>query len=349
MAMGLPAGIPATYVCTDEVFLGHKPLGEHPERPERLSAITTALLASDLRGRYRELAPRRATPEELQRVHSEDYLHDLWKRMGELAPKASGWLDPDTYYGPGTYEAALQAAGGTVDLALRILRSERDNGFALVRPPGHHASRSRAMGFCLLNNIAIAAGAARAKGARVAIVDFDVHHGNGTEEIFSGSGGQLFISVHQFPFYPGTGAATAVGEGQGKGQIINIPLPESSGGAEYRLAFKKVVLPALRRFAPDLILISAGFDAHARDPLAGMALVEEDYAQLTHMLLQVQPRVCAVLEGGYQLDALASSVVAMLRVLIDPAGYVPSGHDAGQVAMDGARVMVSEVQKLHGL
>jgi acetoin utilization deacetylase AcuC-like enzyme len=205
------------------------------------------------------------------------------------------------------------------------------------------------MGFCLLNNIAIAAAAARAKGARVAIVDFDVHHGNGTEEIFSGSGGQLFISVHQFPFYPGTGAATAVGEGQGKGQIINIPLPESSGGAEYRLAFKKVVLPALRRFAPDLILISAGFDAHARDPLAGMALVEEDYAQLTHMLLQVQPRVCAVLEGGYQLDALASSVVAMLRVLIDPAGYVPSGHDAGQVAMDGARVMVSEVQKLHGL
>ena len=339
----------ATYVCTDDLFLNHRPLGEHPERPERLVAIATALAASELRGRYRHLAPRPATQEELERVHTADYLHSLWTRMGDQNPNGSGWLDPDTYYGPGTYKAALNAAGGTIELALRVLGSTADNGFALVRPPGHHASQGRAMGFCLLNNIALAATAARVQGARVAIVDFVVHHGNGTEEIFAADSSVLFISTHQFPFYPGTGAVTAVGEGAARGTKINIPLPEGSSGPEYRLAWKRVVMPALRRFAPDLILVSAGFDAHARDPLAGMALHEDDYAQLVHQLLQVQPRLVAVLEGGYHLEALAASVLAVLRVLVDPAGYTPGSHDAGQPVAGEAKIAIGEVVKLHNL
>jgi acetoin utilization deacetylase AcuC-like enzyme len=339
----------ATYVCTDDIFLQHRPLGEHPERPERLTAIRSALASSELVGRYRTLAPRPATEQELERVHTADYLHMLYKRMGEPNSKGSGWLDPDTYYGPGTYAAALNAAGGATELALRVLQSQADNGFALVRPPGHHASASQAMGFCLINNVAVAAAAARAQGARVAIVDLDVHHGNGTEQIFERDSSLLFISSHQFPFYPGTGAVTAVGEGPAKGSKINIPLPEGSAGPEYRLAWKRIVIPALRRFAPDLILVSAGFDAHARDPLAGMALHEDDYAQLIHRLLAVQPRLVAVLEGGYHLESLAQSVVAVLRVLIDPAGYTPGTHDAGQPVAAMAKLAIGEVAKLHNL
>jgi acetoin utilization deacetylase AcuC-like enzyme len=339
----------ATYLCSDDAFLAHKPLGEHPERPERLTAVLSAIRASELRGRTLPLAPRLATDEELRRVHAVEYLADLRQRMSEVNPRGAGWLDPDTYYGPGSYQAALLAAGGTTELALRVLRQSDANGFALVRPPGHHARRDRAMGFCLLNNIAVAAAAARAAGARVAIVDWDVHHGNGTEEIFARDSSVLFISLHQFPYYPGTGASTFVGEGGGRGATINLPLPEGSGGPEYKLAFQKVVLPALRRFEPDLILVSAGFDAHARDPLAGMNLVEQDYARMTHQLLSVQPRLVAVLEGGYQLEALGQSVVSVLRVLVDPASFAETGHDAGQPPSEAARARITEVQRLHGL
>lgn len=341
-----------TYLSSGDVFLGHKIVGEHPERPERLQAILTAIDSSDLVGRFRWTPGRRATPEELLRVHTAPYLNDLRQKMGDLQPKGQGWLDPDTYYGPGSYEAALHAAGTATELALKIAQSKGepgDNGFALVRPPGHHACADRAMGFCLLNNVAVAAAAVRATGRRVAIVDFDVHHGNGTEEIFNRDGGVLFISLHQFPFYPGSGAATSIGEGNGRGSIINIPLPEGSAGPEYKLAFKRVVMPALRRFSPDVILVSAGFDGHSRDTLAGMSLVEDDYAAMVSSLLSVQSRLLLVLEGGYHLAALSASVLGVLRVLIDPSGYRPSGHDAGTAPSDAVRQQLSELQKLHGL
>jgi len=338
-----------TYLSSGEVFLGHKLVGEHPERPERLQAILTAIDGSDLVGRFRWVPARRATDEEILRIHTASYLADLRQRMGDLQPKGQGWLDPDTYYGPGTYQAALHAAGTACDLALRMAESSGDNGFALIRPPGHHASSDRAMGFCLLNNVALAAAAVRATGRRVAIVDFDVHHGNGTEDIFARDGGVLVISLHQFPFYPGSGAATSIGEGNGRGFIINIPLPEGSAGPEYKLAFKRVVLPALRRYAPDVILVSAGFDGHAQDALAGMGLVEDDYAAMVASLLSVQARLLLVLEGGYHAAALSASVLSVLRVLIDPSGYRPSGHDAGTAASDEVRRLLSEVQKLHGL
>ena len=227
---GVTMSVMKTYLSCGDVFLGHRIVGEHPERPERLQAIEAAIDSSELVGRFRRIPPRRATDEELLRVHSAPYLADLRQRMGDLQPKGQGWLDPDTYYGPGTYSAAMHAAGTACDLALRIAQSDGDNGFALVRPPGHHASQERAMGFCLVNNVATAAAAVRETGRRVAIVDFDVHHGNGTEEIFARDGGVLVISLHQFPFYPGSGAATSMGEGNGRGAIINIPLPESSAG-----------------------------------------------------------------------------------------------------------------------
>lgn len=341
-----------TYLSSGEVFQGHKLVGEHPERPERLQAIEAALDGSDLLGKFRRIPPRPATSEELLRVHSAGYLADLRQRMGDLQPKGQGWIDPDTYYGPGTYQAALHAAGTACDLALRIANSDGDNGFALVRPPGHHASADRAMGFCLLNNVAVAAAALRATGRRVSIVDFDVHHGNGTEEIFARDGGVQVISLHQFPFYPGSGAATSIGEGNGRGAIINIPLPEASAGPEYKLAMRRLVVPALRRFAPDVILVSAGFDGHAQDTLAGMSLVEDDYAAMVASLLTVQARLLLVLEGGYQPSALAASVLAVLRVLTDPSGpsgYRPSGHDAGVAPSEAVRRLVTELQKLHGL
>jgi acetoin utilization deacetylase AcuC-like enzyme len=346
----------ATFVCIDDVFLKHRPPGEHPERPERLVAISKALEASDLRDRVRRIAARPATDEEILRVHTDDYLHDLEKRMGPNVASPSGWIDPDTYYGAGSFEAARNAAGATIDIAKRVLAGQRDNGFALVRPPGHHASRGRAMGFCLFNNIAIAAMAARATGARVAIVDIDVHHGNGTEDVFLGDPSLLFISTHQYPFYPGTGAAIVTGDGMASGTKINVPLPQGSGGPEYRLAFAKVVLPALRRYAPDLILVSAGFDTHARDPLAGMSLVEDDYAEMVRMLLDVQPKTALVLEGGYNLEALASSVLATLRVLVE---YTPKSASAPGLApevdlsarglLEEAKQNIAEVQRIHHL
>ncbi len=344
----------ATFVCIDDIFLRHTPPGEHPERPERLIAIARALEASTLRDRVSRIAPRPATTEELLRVHSADYLHELERRMGPYAAEARGWIDPDTYYGPGSYEAALHAAGATVDVTMQVLASQRDNGFALVRPPGHHASRGRAMGFCFLNNIAIAAMAAKAAGARVAIVDIDVHHGNGTEDIFLSDSGLLFISTHQYPFYPGTGAAAVVGNGQAAGSTINIPLPQGSGGPEYRLAFQKVVLPALRRYTPDLILVSAGFDTHARDPLAGMSLLENDYVDLMQMLLYTQPRLALVLEGGYNLEALSQSVLAVLELLVSGSVATPENRshfaeNAARGLLDEARLSIADVQRIHHL
>ena len=348
----------ATFVCIDDIFLQHRPPGEHPERPERLTAIRRALEDSTLRDRVRRLPARPATEAELLRVHSADYLYDIERRMGRHAEPKFGWMDPDTYYSPGSYEAALCAAGGAIDVTTRVLGSEGNNGFALVRPPGHHASRGRAMGFCLFNNVAIAAAAARAAGARVAIVDIDVHHGNGTEEIFLGDSGVLFISTHQYPFYPGTGAAMVTGAGLAAGTTINIPLPQGSGGPEYRLAFAKVVLPALRRYGPDLILVSAGFDAHIHDPLASMSLIEDDYAALCAMLLGVQPRLALCLEGGYHLEALAHSVLAVLQVLVESAGHpgveaalglAGAALPSGRALLDEARQNIVEVQRLHHL
>jgi acetoin utilization deacetylase AcuC-like enzyme len=307
----------ATGLCTDERFRDHVPPSQHPERPERLVAIERALDEVGLRARCVAIAAREATRAELVRAHGESHLDTLDARLAE----GSGWIDDDTYFSPGSGRAARLAAGAAIELAQAVARGTVDNAIGFVRPPGHHATRDRAMGFCLYNNVAVAAAALRVEGARVAIVDFDVHHGNGTEDIFAADPDVLYVSTHQFPFYPGTGRVESRGEGRGLGATVNVPLPSGSGPAAYALAFDRVVLPAIERFGADIVLVSAGFDAHRRDPLASMNLDERAYAELTLKLLDIsRGRLAALLEGGYDLDALAASACAMLSALLgDPS------------------------------
>ena len=313
-------GKPIAYVL-DEVFERHAPPRAHPERPERLAHLRGRLSSTPLASEGLRLPTRAATLDELARAHEGLYLESLERTV----PGRSGWLDADTYFSEATWEAALAAAGGAADLAAALLDGRADRGVALIRPPGHHATADQAMGFCLLNNVAVAAAAARAAGAaRVAIVDFDVHHGNGTEAIFYDDPSVLFLSVHQYPFYPGTGAPGDVGEGAGVGATINVGLPAGCGDGEYLAVFDRVFAPALARFAPDLILVSAGYDAAAADPLAAMQVTADGYRRLAARLIEIARahaggRIGAVLEGGYDLEGLADGVVALIEVMMGRA------------------------------
>jgi acetoin utilization deacetylase AcuC-like enzyme len=281
-----------------------------------LEAIERALDQAGLLSRTIPVAARPATREELVRVHTAEYLDEL-ERV--VAPGGSGWLDSDTYYSPGTWTATLLAAGAAVELAQKVYRGELDNGAAFVRPPGHHATRDTAMGFCLINNVAVAAAALRVEGARVAIVDWDVHHGNGTESIFDEDPNVLYVSTHEWPQYPGTGPAAYRGNGAGWGTVVNVPLAAGTDGTRYLAVYDARIRPELEKFRPDAILVSAGFDAHAEDPLGGLKLTEETYATVLRHLFTLTPRVAAVLEGGYHLDALGRSSVRMVQTLLgDP-------------------------------
>jgi acetoin utilization deacetylase AcuC-like enzyme len=299
-------------LVTDERFHAHAAPREHPERPERLRAIERALDESGLAERAIRVAARPATRAELERVHAAYYLDEL----EEVVSRGAGWLDPDTFYSPGTWPAALLAAGATVELAVRVADGTLDAGAAFVRPPGHHATRDRAMGFCLLNNVAVAAAELHARGLRVAIFDWDVHHGNGTEAIFDEDPGVLYVSTHEWPQYPGTGPAEYTGRGAGAGFTVNVPLPAGTDGARYLEAYRGRVRPAIEHFRPDVILISAGFDAHRDDPLGGLALDDETYSTLTADLRALQPKVAVVLEGGYDLGAIARSSVRVMKTLL---------------------------------
>jgi acetoin utilization deacetylase AcuC-like enzyme len=302
-------------LCTDARWRLHRPPGAHPEHPDRLAAIERALDGAGLIARAVACAPRPATLPELRSVHDAAYVEAIERQLGA---GGSGWLDPDTYYSEGTLEAARLASGAAVDLTARVLDGELDSAAAFVRPPGHHATRDRAMGFCIYNHVAVAAQAARARGAKVAIFDWDVHHGNGTEEIFFEDPDVLYVSTHEWPQYPGTGRAEDRGRGRGEGFNVNVPLPSGTGPEAYLAAFRERVLPPLERFRPDLLLISAGFDAHRDDPLGGLLLLDETYATLTRALGQVQPRRVVLLEGGYHLDALARSARRVVETLLDP-------------------------------
>ncbi len=309
----------------DDLFVQHRAPSGHPERPARFEAIRDALVGAGITERGSLVPLRAATDAELARVHGGAYLTELTR----VVPGNTGWLDPDTYYSPRSWEAALAAAGSTCELATRVMKGELTHGIATVRPPGHHATRDQGMGFCLLNNVAAAAAAARAAGAgRVAIVDWDVHHGNGTQDIFWNDPDVLFMSVHQFPYYPGTGAPTEIGGPNAKGATINVGLPAGSHDPEYAAVFDHVFLPSLVRFKPDLIFISAGFDAFEHDPLAGMRVTHAGFAAMAQRLRYIADKLCggrliAVLEGGYDLHGLAGGMTAVLQTLTSPLAAPP--------------------------
>ena len=294
------------------------------------------VVASEFRKRGGHVEePRRVTDTEVVRIHDADHV----SFFGESAGRAAAF-DADTFTSPGTYDAVYLAAGAAVSAVDHVLDSGSGaRAFALVRPPGHHAERNRAMGFCFFNNIAIAAAHARARGlARVAIVDYDVHHGNGTQWSFYDDPSVLFISSHQYPYYPGTGAAADIGAGPGKGFTVNLPLAAGATDADYELAYAKVALPILTKFRPELILISAGFDAHRDDPLAGMRLTGPYFGHLTSAIVTVADQCCdgrvvAITEGGYDLTGLAASLRASIRALegegasfAAPTGESPRGE-----------------------
>ncbi len=304
----------------DDIFVQHRAPSGHPERPARAEAVRDALIAAGITRRGTHIATRFATEDELGRVHGAAYLEHLAKTV----PGQTGWLDPDTYFSPSTWDAARSAAGSVVQLATDVLHGALTQGIAVVRPPGHHATRDQAMGFCLLNNVAAAAAGARAQGAaRVAIVDWDVHHGNGTQDIFWDDPTVMYLSVHQFPYYPGTGAPTEVGGPHAVGATVNVGLPSGAGDADYAAVFDHVLIPAMTRFAPDLVLISAGFDAFEHDPLAGMRVTHAGFAAMARRLRgfadrHAHGRVVAVLEGGYDLDGLAGGMTGVLTALLAP-------------------------------
>lgn len=310
----------------DDLFVQHRAPSGHPERPARFEAIRDALVAAGIAQRGTQVGLRAATDAELAAVHGGAYLTELARTV----PGQTGWLDPDTYFSPRTWEAALAAAGTTCELASRVIKGEHAQGIVVVRPPGHHATRDKGMGFCLLNNVAAAAAAARAAGAaRVAVVDWDVHHGNGTQDIFWNDPNVLFMSVHQFPYYPGSGAPTEIGGEQAKGTTINVGLPAGSGDDAYAAVFDHVFLPALVRFKPDLIFISAGFDAFEHDPLAGMRVTHAGFAAMAQRLRYAADTLCggrliSVLEGGYDLHGLAGGMIAVLQTLATPLAAPPA-------------------------
>ena len=300
---------------------GHDPGRLHPEHPARLKAVLGALDAPEFAALDREEAPR-GTVEQIARAHPHDYVERIF---AGLPAEGEGMvqIDADTAVSPGSGEAALRAVGGVCAAVDAVMEEACDNAFCAVRPPGHHAETAQAMGFCLFNNVVVAAQHARAvhRLHRIAVVDFDVHHGNGTQDMFWNDPDLWLASTHQFPLYPGTGRASERGCNN---NIVNVPLAPMSGSAEFRTALRDCVLPQLAKFAPDLVLISAGFDAHEKDPLASLRWHEDDYTWATAEIMKVARnanggRVVSVMEGGYEMESMASCSAAHVRALMGGA------------------------------
>jgi acetoin utilization deacetylase AcuC-like enzyme len=325
--------------ATHPLFLEHLTGAHHPERPSRLGAVAAGAGNPTLSEAVVGLEPRPASRQDLERVHPAWYLD----RLDHLAAAGGGWIDADTATSPRSAAAAALAAGAGLTAVAELRRGAGSAAFCAVRPPGHHATPTQSMGFCLVSNIAVVAAALVAEGERVWILDFDAHHGNGTQAAFYGDPRVLFVSTHQWPLYPGTGRASETGSGDGTGTTLNLPLPPGATGDVYLRAFDEVVAPAVDRFGPTWLLISAGFDAHRADPLTDLGLSAGDFAALTLRALEhVAPgRTVAMLEGGYDLDALAASAAAVLGALAglgaDASSELATNGGPGAEAVESVR------------
>jgi len=334
------------------VYLEHD-TGEHLENRQRLVEVVGLLERSGLMSQLTPLEPYPASIEEMCLVHTQQHL----AHIQTCARSGGGWLDLDTCMCPQSYKTALYAVGGAIVGVDWVMSGDVDSAFALLRPPGHHATADEAMGFCLFNNIAIAASYALKHHhlARVLIVDFDCHHGNGTQEIFYRHPGVMYFSAHQYPFYPGTGYLDEIGEGEAEGTKVNVPLPAHCGDSGYVRTFEEILAPSAQRFHPQLILVSAGFDPHWADPISSMEMSVAGFAKLAAILKELAQELCPgrllfLLEGGYHLQALAYSVKATLEVLLgnpptpDPLGS--SRYPGKPPAIDG---ILERVKELHHL
>jgi acetoin utilization deacetylase AcuC-like enzyme len=335
----------------DPIYLEHD-TGDHVENASRLEAIVSMLETSGLDKRLKLIKPRPASEEEIALVHSKSHI----AHIKELAESGGGNIGGETIVSPGSYKAALYAAGGVISAVDAVLNGDVNYAFALVRPPGHHAAAGEAMGFCLFNNVAVAAKYALQKPGveRIAIIDFDVHHGNGTQSAFYGNPSVLYVSTHESPLYPGTGAAEERGSGVGEGTNVNIPLPGGSGDAEYLRAFTEIIIPAVKRFNPDLMLVSAGYDPHWADGLAYMQVTVTGFARMVGIIKGLADELCGgklvlALEGGYNLEALAWSVKATFDVLLgekeiaDPLGKPPRSYSPD------VEPLMKAIKRVHGL
>ncbi len=336
----------------DPVYLKHD-TGQHVENAGRLQAVLSHLEQTGLMPQLTLIKPRAASTEEIALVHQRQYI----SRIQEVAQKGGGWLDADTVTSSDSYQAAIYAAGGVITATEAVINGEVESAFALVRPPGHHAIPRQAMGFCLFNNVAIAARYALDSYVleRILIIDFDVHHGNGTQAAFYDNPQVLYTSTHEHPFYPGTGSISETGSGAGKGTTLNIPLPAGCGDAEYLLVFEQIIVPAARRFNPQLILVSAGYDAHWADPIALMQVTTTGIAQMARVIKALADELCNgrlafTLEGGYNPTALATSIKATLDILLsNPEIEDPLGPSTRQFTPPSLTPLIKEIKETHNL
>jgi acetoin utilization deacetylase AcuC-like enzyme len=341
-----------TAYVTHPRFTEHH-LPEHPEHAGRIRAVWRRLGETGLAARMHGLDVQPVTAEQILAMHTRDYL-DVLQRISSLGRTVR--LDADTYANPTSYAVACLSAGAVCTAVDAVLRGDADNALAVVRPPGHHAMPDHGMGFCLLGNIAIAAADARRRHQleRILIFDYDVHHGNGTEAMFYDDPSVLFVSTHQYPLYPGTGALEDIGVGAGVGTTANMPIPGGHGDDSYAALFEQVVWPLVDRFRPQLILVSAGFDAHWADPLAGMRLSLNGFAHLSSELMRMADQHCGgkivfVMEGGYNLDALSDGVCNLARVLLGDAPEDPLGPAASARLQREIQPLIAALRQLHGL